>query len=88
MAMNPTDLGEALTRTAIALYPPDYPPLPPDSIATVRAAWMAIASCIVDHVRQADVRIRTTDAGLQRDPESGEPTQGPVADVVLTGALE
>ncbi|HET6416668.1 MAG TPA: hypothetical protein VFG22_10275 [Polyangiales bacterium] len=50
----------------------------------------AIAVGIVNHIAVfADVRISTSDAGLQRDNTGGNPaTLAPSTDVVLAGAVE
>jgi len=48
------------------------------------------ASAVVSHIAGfADVRIKSTDAGLQRDPvATNDLTDAPGADVVLVGAVE
>jgi hypothetical protein len=49
-----------------------------------------IASGVVSHIAaHADVRVTTSDSGLQRDNTGGNPaTLAPTGDVVLSGAVE
>ncbi|MCA9614428.1 MAG: hypothetical protein R3B99_13515 [Polyangiales bacterium] len=55
----------------------------------VDAICTALANAIVSHLSaNADVRITTSTAGLQRDPSSGDPTLAPSSAVVIAGALE
>ena len=52
-------------------------------------ASAAIAAAVVSHLgANADVRISTSNAGLQRDPSTGTATLAPSSAVVLPGALE
>ena len=55
-----------------------------------RAFCDVVATAVVGHIAtNADVRITTGDAGLQRDNTGGNPaTLAPSADVVLSGAVE
>lgn len=57
---------------------------------TNRAAiCTAFAEAFVEHlVADGDIRITTSDGGLQRDPATGDPTDAPSSDVVLSGAIE
>lgn len=67
-----------------------FTPDPEDTDATYARIAAAIASGVVSHiVAEADVRITTSDSGLQRDNTGGNPaTLAPSSDVVLTGAVE
>jgi hypothetical protein len=86
MAMNYTTMGNAIADEMLALMDP----APTGAAETkVRDGCIAIAKGIVEHLAaNADVRITTGMAGLQRDPASGDPTLAPSAPVVLSGALE
>jgi hypothetical protein len=61
--------------------------------ANVKQSSEALAAAIIDYIlANADitVTVRTTDAGLQRTPNPNNPntaTQGPAADVEITGVL-
>lgn len=57
---------------------------------TDRAAiCTALAEAIVEHLAaNADVRITSSTAGLQRDPATSVATLAPATDVVISGALE
>lgn len=61
-----------------------------DPIDTERKrASAAIAQAIVEYLSaNADVRITTTDDGLQTGSTAGNPTTAPATDVVLSGAIE
>jgi hypothetical protein len=63
----------------------------PNEIAR-KTAWDmadAFATAIVTHIKEnADVIIKTTDSGLQRSTLVGTPTNGPTADVTLSGAVD
>lgn len=71
------ELEDALGEERIALSP------------DVDVICTAFATAIVSHLaNNADVRITTTAAGLQRDPATSDPTLAPASDVVITSALE
>lgn len=54
-----------------------------------QAICTALAEAIVEHLAaNADVRIASSTAGLQRDPATSTPTLAPASDVVIAGALE
>jgi hypothetical protein len=87
MAMNYTTMGNLIADYVVALMSP----APTGAALTqVQEGCRAIARGIVEHLAaNADVRITTANAGLQRDPaDPFTATLAPAADVVLAGALE
>lgn len=86
MAMNYTTAGNLIADYLIAQM--DAAPSGTDE-TKMRNGCIAIARGLIEHIASsADVRITTSNAGLQRDPASGDPTLAPSAPVVLAGALE
>lgn len=85
MAMNASTLGALMkskldTAIGAALGDDDTNR---DAICT------ALAEAVVEHLAaNADVRITSSTAGLQRDPATSDPTLAPASDVVISGALE
>lgn len=86
MAMTPDGMATSIAEHMIATMDPQ--PSDADK-AKIRAGCIGLARGIVFYLRDnADVRITTANAGLQRDAGTSTATLAPVADVVLAGALE
>jgi hypothetical protein len=85
MAMN----SGALSALMQAKLTTAFGPTSGDEDAKRVAMCNALAEAIVEHLAaNADVRITSSTAGLQRDPASSDPTLAPASDVVISGALE
>lgn len=86
MAMTANGLRDAVRAQLDA----QYPDAPDESKAEWDKICQALGDALVPYlIANADVRITTSDSGLQRDNTGGNPaTLAPSSDVVLTGALE
>jgi hypothetical protein len=86
MAMTANGLRDAIR----AQLDVQYPDAPAESKAEWDKVCQAFGDAIVPYLAaNADVRITTGDAGLQRDNTMGNPaTLAPNAPVILAGALE
>lgn len=83
MAMDASALAAAMKTQLEGALGEERVALSPEMIC------LAFATAIVSHIAtSADVRIKSTTAGLQRDPASSDPTLAPSADVVIAGAVE
>lgn len=85
MAMNATTLAAAMKAELETRIGAGRVAASPD----VDLICESFATAIVSHLAaNADVRITTSTAGLQRDPATSDPTLAPASDVVIAGALE